>query len=143
MPKFVDTLGSTWDVEINGGTVRRAQRSLGVDIGKPNTGESPWLVRFEQDIAFKVDLLYVICQPEIRERGWTDEEFAGLLGGEVLRDASVAVYQALTDFFLNLGMTEPALATQVQIASLPEIYGADARRSQSVIARRLGMLCAS
>lgn len=143
MHTFKDGLGDTWDVEINGGTVRRAQKHLGIDLGKLHTGPDPWLVRFEQDIGFKVDLIYVICMPQIRNRGWSDEEFAELLKDESLRDASAAVYGALTDFFLRLGMQENAIATQAQIAMLPEVYGADARRSQSLLTRLLGSQCAN
>ena len=145
MPTFTDKLGQTWDVEITGATVRRTQRLLGVDIGKPREGPKPWLPRFDdpEEIAFKVDLIYVICMPQIRDRGWTDEEFAELLSDNVLMDASIAVYGALTNFFLNLGSHDNAIATQAQLAMLPEVYGYAARRSQSLLARRLGTLCSS
>ena len=143
MPSFKDALGQTWSVELTGGTVRRARDRLGIDLGKPRAGDSPWLVRFEEDIAFKVDLLYVILLPQIREGGWTDEEFAELLADEALRDASVAVYGALTDFFLHLGRQEDALATQSQLALLPDVYGSAARRAQSLLIGLLGSRCAS
>ena len=145
MHTFTDSLGEVWDVEINGGTIRRAEKYLGIDLGKPRVGDDPWLPRFEnaENITFKVDLIYVICMPEIRRRGWSDEDFAGLLDKDALRDASVAIYGALTDFFLTLGMQENAIATQAQLAMLPEVYGAAARRSQSFLTRLLGTSCAS
>lgn len=143
MPSFKDSLGQDWDLEINGGAVRRARDRLGVDLGKPRAGPSPWLVRFEEDVAFKVDLLYVILLPQIRQRGWTDEEFAELLAGQALRDASIAVYGALTDFFLHLGRQEDALATQSQLALLPDVYGSAARQAQSLLIGILGTRCAS
>lgn len=145
MHKFTDTAGDSWVVEINGGTVRRAERYLGIDLGKPRAGDRPWLSRFDdaEEIAFKVDLIYVICMPQIRERGWTDEEFAELLAGECLREASVAVYGALTDFFLQLGSRENAIATQAQIAMLPEVYGAAASRGRRFLTGVLGSTCAS
>jgi len=145
MATFTDAIGDMWDVEITGATVRRAMRYLNIDLGKPRDGDRPWLARFDdpEEIAFKVDLIYVICMPQIRERGWTDEEFAELLKDDVLLMASVAVYGALTDFFLSLGMQTNAIATQAQMAMLPDVYGADARRSQRFILGALGMSCSS
>lgn len=145
MATFTDALGDVWDVEITGATVRRAMKYLNIDLGKPRDGDRPWLARFDdpEEIAFKVDLLYVICMPQIRERGWTDEEFAELLKDDVLLHASVAVYGALTDFFLGTGMQTNAIATQAQIAMLPDVYGPDARRSQAFLLGALGTSCLS
>jgi len=145
MATFTDAIGDVWDVEITGATVRRAMRYLDIDLGKPRDEDRPWLTRFDdpEEIAFKVDLIYVICMPQIRERGWTDEDFAELLKDDVLLMASVAVYGALTDFFLSLGMQTNAIAIQSQMAMLPDVYGADARRSQRFILGALGMSCSS
>ena len=143
MASFRDSLDYLWEVEINGGSVKRAKNLLGIDLGRPTAGDPPWLTRFETDIAFKVDLLYVILRPQVVELGWSEEEFAGLLGGEVLREASVAVYQAMTDFFLHLGDRTAAIAIQSQVASVPEVYAEHSRRSQIFLARILGSLCVS
>lgn len=143
MASFRDSLGYQWEVEINGGSVKRAKNLLGIDLGRPTAGEPPWLTRFETDIAFKVDLLYAILRPQIVDLGWSEEEFAGLLGGDVLREASAAVCQALTDFFLSLGDRTAAIAIQSQVASIPEVYGEHARRSQRFLAVILGTLCAN
>lgn len=143
MASFRDSLDHLWEVEINGGAVKRAKNLLGIDLGRPTAGDPPWLTRFETDLAFKVDLLYVILRPQVVDLGWSEEEFAGLLGGDVLREASAAVYQAMTDFFLHLGDRTAAIAIQSQVASVPEVYGEHSRRSQRFLISILGSLCAN
>lgn len=143
MKMFTDSHGEEWDVEITGAAVKRAERHLGIDLGRPQAGDQPWLTRFETDLAFKVDLIYVVCLSQIRDRGLNGEQFAERLAQEVLCDASIAFYAALTDFFLGLGMQDEATAIQAQIALLPELYGAAARQAQRMIAAALGRACAS
>ncbi len=138
MPIFKDSHGDEWDVDITGGTVRRARTLLSIDLGKPREGDNPWLVRFEQDIEFKVNLLYVVCLPQIRQRELTDEQFAERLRGEHLREASLAFFASLTDFFRHLGQMEDAAAIDVMIASLPDVYGPAARAASRRIVSTLG-----
>jgi hypothetical protein len=140
MPVFKDSTGVEWDVEVNGGTVRRARSLLQIDLGKPREGDNPWLVRFEQDIEFKVNLLYVVCMPQIRQRELNDDQFAERLSGDALRDASLAFYASLLDFFQSLGQTDDAIAIQVMIASLPEVYGVAARNASRIVVDILGTL---
>ena len=68
MPQFKDAKGDTWNVVVNGGTIKRAIDLLKVDIGDPLSGDPPMLTRFDTDIAFKVDLLFVTCLPEADRR---------------------------------------------------------------------------
>ena len=138
MPIFKDSHGVEWDVDITGGTVRRARILLKIDIGKPRDGDDPWLVRFEQDIEFKVNLLYVVCLPQIRQRELTDEQFAERLRGEHLREASLAFFASLTDFFRHLGQMEDAAAIETLIATLPDVYGAAASRAARNLVSILG-----
>ena len=138
MPIFKDSHGDEWDVDITGGTVRRARTLLGIDLGKPRDGNNPWLVRFEQDVEFKVNLLYVVCLPQIRQRELTDEQFAERLRGEHLREASLAFFASLTDFFRHLGQMEDVAAIDVMIASLPDVYGPAARAASRNIVNTLG-----
>lgn len=138
MPIFKDSHGAEWDVDITGGTVRRARILLKIDIGKPRDGDDPWLVRFEQDIEFKVNLLYVVCLPQIRQRELTDEQFAERLRGKHIREASIAFFASLTDFFRHLGQMEDAAAIEVLIATLPDVYGPAASRAARNLVNTLG-----
>jgi len=110
MPQFTDAKGDTWPVVVNGGTIKRAVDLLKVDLGDPLSGKRPLLTRFDLDIAFKVDLLYVACLPEAEKRGVTDLEFAERLEGDALYAASEGFLEALTDFFRKLRRTEVVTA---------------------------------
>ena len=105
MKQFTDSKGDTWTVAVNGGTVKRAMDLLKVDLGDPLAGNPPLLTRFDMDIAFKVDLLYVVCKPEAEKRGVKDVEFAERLEGDVLYAASEAFLEDLADFFQKLRRT--------------------------------------
>jgi len=76
----------------------------------------PWLTRYDTDIIFKVDLLFVVCEPTAKEREITPEQFAERLGGDALHTASDALIEALLDFFRSLRRTEIVKAIETQAA---------------------------
>jgi len=119
MPQFKDAKGEAWSVVVNGGTIKRALDLLKVDLGDPLSGKPPLLTRFDMDIAFKVDLLYVACLPEAEKRGVADLEFAERLEGDALYAASEAFLEALSDFFQKLRRTHlvRAIAKQREIVA--------------------------
>lgn len=114
MRQFKDAKGETWTVTVNGGTIKRALDLLKVDLGDPLAGDPPLLTRFDTDIAFKVDLLFVACLPEADKRGVKDIEFAERLEGEALYAASEAFLEALSDFFQSLHRTHIVRAIEKQ-----------------------------
>ena len=114
MVQFRDAKGDVWNVVVNGGTVKRALDLLKVDIGDPLAGKLPTLTRFDTDIAFKVDLLFVVCLPEADGRGVSDVEFAERLEGDALYAASEAFLEALADFFQKLRRTHVVRAIERQ-----------------------------
>ena len=116
MPQFTDAKGDVWRVAVTGGTVKRAAEILHVDIGEPLAGDPPLLTRFDTDIAFKVDLIYVVCLPEADKRGITDLEFAERMEGDALYEASEAFLEALTDFSRRLRREHIATAIEKQRA---------------------------
>jgi hypothetical protein len=116
MPQFKDAKGEAWTVVVNGGTIKRALDRLKVDLGDPLSGKPPLLTRFDIDIAFKVDLLYVACLPEAEKRGIADIEFAERLEGDALYAASEAFLEALSDFFQKLRRTHVVRAIEKQRA---------------------------
>ncbi len=114
MKQFRDATGETWNVTVNGGTIKRAMDLLEVDLGDPLAGDPPVLTRFDTDIVFKVDLLFVVCMSEADKRGISDLQFAERLEGEALYDASEAFLEALADFFQSLRRTHVVSAIQKQ-----------------------------
>ena len=114
MKQFTDAKGDKWTVVVNGGTIKRALDLLKVDLGDPLAGDPPLLTRFDTDIVFKVDLLYVACMPELNARGLTDEDFAERLEGDALYAASEAFLEELAAFFQKLRRTHVVRAIEKQ-----------------------------
>lgn len=125
MRQFKDAKRETWTVVVNGGTIKRALDLLKVDLGNPLSGKPPLLTRFDTDIAFKVDLIYVACLPEAEKRSVTDLEFADRLEGDALYAASEGLLEALSDFFQKLHRTEVVTAI---------------RREREMVARAMEMV---
>ena len=85
-----------------------------MDLGDPLAGDPPLLTRFDTDIVFKVDLLYVACMPELNARGLTDDDFAERLEGDALYAASEAFLEELAAFFQKLRRTHVVRAIEKQ-----------------------------
>lgn len=122
MKQFKDAKGETWSITINGGTIKRAMDLLKVDLGEPLGGTPPFITRFDTNIAFKVDVLYVVCLPEADRRGIKDADFAERLEGDSLYEASRAFWEALTDFFQRLRQTHVVRAIQKQSEVVAKAY---------------------
>lgn len=114
MNQFKDSKGDTWSVTVNGGTIKRARDLLKIDLGAPLEGDPPFLTRFDIDIALKVDVLFVVCLPEAKERQVSDVEFAGRLEGDALYEASKAFWETLADFFRKLHQPHVVRAIEKQ-----------------------------
>jgi hypothetical protein len=126
MPEFTDSTGQKWEVRVTGGTVKRASEKLGVDIGEPLAGDPPLLTRFDIDIAFKVDLLFVVCMPEAEKREVSDVDFAELLEGDALYHASEAFTEAWALFFRSLHRPHHVAAVEKQREQIRKIWDAGA-----------------
>jgi len=106
MKQFTDSKGDTWDIEVNGGTVKRVSDLLEIDLGQPLSGDPPLITRFDTDIVFKVNLLCAVCHTQIVGRNVGEVEFAERLSGKALQSASDVFWQELALFFLSLGRKE-------------------------------------
>lgn len=111
MRQFVDSRGTSWPVAVNGYTVKRCRDLLGVDIGEPTSGDPPLIGRISTDIAFQVDLLYVVCKPKADDEKLSDVQFAERLEGDVLQAAYSAFMEEWADFFRKL--RQPHKATTI------------------------------
>ncbi len=123
--QFTDATGEVWPVEVNGGTIKRAASLLQVDLGRPlegPEGELPFITRFDTDIVFKVDMLYVVCLPQIQERGLSDEQFAERLEGDALYAASEAFWGSLANFYRGLKQMHVVTAIEKQRDVIRNVY---------------------
>ena len=138
MPDFTDSKQTVWEIAVNGATIKRALAELGVDLGKPLEGDPPLLTRFDTDLAFKVDLLFVVCLPQARAREISDEQFAERLEGEALYRASTAFFDAWQAFFLSLRRKDLAAAIAKErraVEALCEMAGQKLQRLDGLIDR--------
>ena len=109
MAQFKDAEKRPWDVEVNGGTIKRCLKYLGADRGKPMEKSAeegaplPPLLRYFDDVVFMVDTIYLACYSQAVERNISDDGFAALLAGDVLAEASAAFLDELSAFFLQIG----------------------------------------
>lgn len=99
MPKFIDHTGHEWEVVILVGHLKTLRESHGIQT-KAKTGE------FYKSLADVVgdeeklyDLLLYLCERQMKERGIGPEEFAFLISGETLREASATTAEAILDFY--------------------------------------------
>lgn len=100
-PRFVDSAGRTWPVEITVQTVRDLRRALNVDLLSIIEPESTLISRLANDPVLLADVLYVTCRQECQVRSVSDEEFGRSLGGEAIDAATTAFLEALERFFQN------------------------------------------
>lgn len=130
MPEFIDSKGQTWDVRINGWTVLRVEDKLKVDlgdplkcVGDPLKSDPSLLTQFDVNISFKINLLYWVCQPEAEKHGVSNiHEFAALLEGDALYNASEALTEAWLLFCRGLHRPELVAAIEVQREETRKIW---------------------
>ena len=80
-------------VDVN--AVKRVKSALQVDITDLES-----LAKVDSDPCLLVDVIYCVVRPECEARGVTDEQFGAAIGsGDVLKDASEKLIEAITDFF--------------------------------------------
>ena len=129
MRPFQDAGGTTWEIRVNGGTIKRVQDLLGVDLGKLLDGSPPLLTRIHTDIIFLVDLIYVVLKPQADAREISDLQFAELLEGDALLAAHDGLMEELADFFHSLGRADLAAAIRKQRSIVDEAI----RRAEDAI----------
>ena len=100
---FKDNDARAWTVKITVATVKKIRAQMnGLDITKIpeiENGKMELLNRLTDDVVFLVDLLYLICEDQVRERDMTPEQFGASLAGDSIEDATAALLDELIDFF--------------------------------------------
>lgn len=97
MKVFKDNKGKEWEVDVNMFTVKEVRDALGVNI--VDLKNEDIIKRFKDDIIFVVDVLYVICRDQIKERDMDEKGFAEGLLGDGLVNGVDALLDAWVDFF--------------------------------------------
>ena len=111
MPTFKDANDREWTIKLDAPTVLRIRSATcdvpnckhlqgcgctGVDLADLS-GETQRQLR--RDVVLLVNTLYLLCQPEAQRQGITDEQFGACLVGDAIRRATIAMDEAIADFF--------------------------------------------
>lgn len=105
MASFKDDKGNIWDVNINVAAVKKLRSRIDFDINKMIvlTGRTPDIAlatKVLEDPVLLCDILFVLCEKQAEQRGFTDEQFGELLAsGDVILGAVEAFMKAVVDFF--------------------------------------------
>jgi hypothetical protein len=100
-PRFTDSAGRTWPIEITVQTVRDLRKYLDVDLLGIIDADSTLMERLSTDPVLLADVLYVTCRRDCQQASVSDEEFGRALGGEAIDHATSAFLEALERFFQN------------------------------------------
>lgn len=93
MASFTDDKGREWCVSLNINKARALRERLNVNI--LNTEGLDILA---QDVVLLVDVIYVLCEDQLKARNVSDVEFGESLSGMSLQSASDALIEAILDF---------------------------------------------
>jgi hypothetical protein len=97
MPTFKTAGGVEWVVKVDGPKALQVRRELdGLDIVARDASQFEVLTN---DPLKSQQVLWILCREQAAHKGLEQEAFMGLLGGDVGRDAGVALIEAITDFF--------------------------------------------
>jgi len=101
---FRDGAGRLWHVHIDVATLRRVKEHTGLNLtdlvcAQPHQAENDCLVRLLADPVLLVDVLYLVCLPEVEQRELSDQDFGRALAGDSLAEAIDALLDGLIAFF--------------------------------------------
>ncbi len=96
MKQFKDSAGRTWDIVVNVGTAKKVRDLTTVNLFDLYSDEAK---RVFGDPCLLVNVLYVLCEKQCRERGVSDEQFGEGMVGDAIEDAATALLHEVADFF--------------------------------------------
>ena len=104
MRVFKDKKDFSWEIEVNISALKRVKSHLDLnllDIFKqnPETQKFELLEKISEDPILLVDLLFVLCEKQVKERNMNAEDFANVFSGEVIENAVNSLLYEIIDFF--------------------------------------------
>lgn len=97
MSKFVDRTGAEWKVVLDVGLTQQVKDDLGINLSV-NKKDTSWFEAILLDHSTLVDILHIICQDEVKERGLTPRDFGRRFTEEVLEVAGDALLECVVCF---------------------------------------------
>jgi hypothetical protein len=98
MPTFADKDGKAWQVSLTVGHLAPL-KAFHLDLNQLLRSDEAWASLFTADPQDKVAALYEVCREQIEKAGVTPEGWAYLFDGPTLERATVALAEAVIDFF--------------------------------------------
>jgi hypothetical protein len=95
---FADKGGKAWQVSLTVGHLAPL-KAFHLDLGQLLRSDEAWAALFTADPQDKVSALYEVCREQIEKAGVTPEEWAYLFDGPTIERATVALAEAVIDFF--------------------------------------------
>ena len=99
MHTFKDCKDRAWTVTIDYAAIKRVRGRLSLDLLKLVEDRMEPLVALMRDPIAFIDLIYVLCEAQCKEKDVSDEDFGRAMAGDALAEAADAFIGALTDFF--------------------------------------------
>lgn len=99
MAKFIDSTGNTWYINLNVGMVEDVKEKTSVDmdlIVKEPENLAKYLSEEPRKMA---EMLYVLCEEQIKDRAMTPRDFGRLLNRETLDAATDCFLEAIVTFY--------------------------------------------
>ena len=107
MRSFKDKTGQSWDVELTIGVIESIKDKLKVDLFDPVGEDHQLIVDLApinpKNIKLFIDIIWVVCEDQCKERSLSSNEFGGLLNAESLKEIYSAFYEEWELFFQSLG----------------------------------------
>ncbi len=115
MPRFADSTGRTWNLDLTVGDIKRIRRRMGIDLMGLLDGEPRLVDRIRDDLELAINLVFAAIEPQAEAAGVTDEQFGHALTGEAASAALAALWGAVADFFRFLRPAATAAAERVMM----------------------------
>lgn len=100
MASFTDNQGETWQVNVTIATMKSFRDRLGINLLTLfDKGDESEIEAIFDDVILVVDLLYLCCEQQCKERGLTDTQFGERFSEQIVIKAAQAFVEGLHDFF--------------------------------------------
>ena len=98
MAKFKDDSGREWTIRIDVQTIKQVKEACDINLGSLQAAPE-CLRQLADDPILLCNVLFVLCEEQATKASITDSDFGRLLAGDVIDRATMALQEAITDFF--------------------------------------------
>lgn len=105
MKSFVDKNGKSWDIDLNIGAAIKIKSRCGIDleniitVDKKNQPQDvSTLERLAEDSILLFEVIFAVCENQVRAAGMNEESFAELFNGDAIEAATNALVEEIINF---------------------------------------------